>query len=424
MTNTTTNPNDKTNTLFIWGLFLLTPLLSLVVSAKNIKAPWAKNIIWAFTAFYGFTFSITSGNANSDINRYISWFYDMRNSGMDFDDFRELLYVDENYADLLQPSLTFLFSRFTDNHVWLIMSFGIIFGYFYSRNLWYIAERLNGKANRRIMFLLFVFALAVPIWYINGFRFWTATHIFFYGLVRVFLDRKKIYFIPIFLTVFVHFSFVLPISLTLLYFVVGNRLKLYFYIFVLSLFVTEINLGAVSNSITGFLPEVFVERSAGYVSQDDAEESLNTQQAKQEYAAGRNWYAQYYLKAFNWAIMANLIFIFYKCKDIYADDRRLQNLLAFLFYFYAIANVLNLIPSGVRYVVMSNFFAMAVIIFFIQRLPSQHKYDTVFKATLPLFILYSVIIIKEAFNSLGLVTIAGNPIVALFMDENIGLISL
>lgn len=404
---------------------MLTPLLSLFISLKNIKSSWAKNVIWAFTVFYGFTFTITEKNAKSDINRYIRWFYDMRNSNMEFDEFLGLLYVDKNYADLLQPLLTFTISKLTDNHAWLLAGFGFIFGYFYSRNLAFVVERLNGKYNGKIMFLLVILALVVPIWNINGFRFWTATHIFIFGLLRLIYDRKKIYIIPILLTVFVHYSFMLPVSLTLLYLIIGDRLKIYFYLFIISFFVTEINVGsAISNTTSSFLPEIFVERSAGYLSDDSENSTINQEVAKTEAQVNRSWYAIFYLKALNWAITAHLIFIFFYCKKTIEDNAQLRNLLSFLFYFFACSNVLSLVPSGVRYVVISMLISMFIIVLFIQELSNLEKYTLLFKCSLPLFLLYGAITLRGSLNSVSVKTVAGNPAIALFMEENVGIVNL
>ncbi len=339
---------------------------------------------------------------------------------MTFDDFWALLYVDENYADFLQPFLTFVVSRVTDNHSWLLAVFGLIFGYFYSRNLWFVIDRLKDRADAKILFFLIVFALIVPIWNINGFRFWTATHIFFFSLVRIIYEGKKGYFALLLLTVFVHFSFVLPICITLLYFIAGNRLTYYFYFFVFSFFITEINIGTFSTVITSFLPEVFVTRSEGYISDDGSEESLNQQALKQELSENRNWYAKFYLKAINWTVAAYLVFIFYYCKDIYNRNVMLRNILSFVLYFYAVSNILSLIPSGRRFVVISNLIAMAVILLYMQFFTKEKRSDMLFKVSLPFLILFSVISFRNSFKSIGVITVAGNPIVALVMDTNEG----
>src|SRR5258708_2586071 len=57
-----------------WVLFLFLPFLAGAYSVWNFRAKWAKNIMWAFIVFYGFTFSISKENTGegneSDIARY------------------------------------------------------------------------------------------------------------------------------------------------------------------------------------------------------------------------------------------------------------------------------------------------------------------------------------------------------------------
>lgn len=403
---------------------MLTPLLSLIVSIKNYKSGWSKNIIWAFTIFYGFTFTITSDNSKSDINRYIRWFHEMRETGMTLNDLLALMYVDEDYADLLQPLLTLIVSRLTDNAAWLLAAFGLIFGYFYSRNIWFVIERLKGKIGSRIIILLAVFALIVPIWNINGFRFWTATHIFVFSLLHIIYERKKGYFVLLLSTVFVHFSFILPVCITLSYFVAGNRLTAYFYFFVVSFFITEINTTALSTAAMSVLPDIFVARSEGYISGDGSEDTVNQQAKKQELSENRAWYAIFYMKALNWAITAYLAFIFYYCKKIYNNNVLFKKMLSFIFYFYAVANILSLIPSGRRFVMISNLIAMVVIIFHMQYVSSYKKSDFLFKVSLPFLILFSVVSLRNSFKSIGIITITGNPIVAMFITEDTGVANL
>jgi hypothetical protein len=408
---------DKNNTFYIWCLFLLAPILSLLVSVKNIRSSWAKNILWGFIIFYGFTFSITADNAGGDINRYVSWFYEMRNSNMTFNDLLGLFYVDDDYADVLQPMLTFIVSRFTDNHAYLIAVFGVVFGYFYSRNLYYIIDRIKVNSEAKIMFLVLIFSLIVPFWNINGFRFWTATHMFFFCIMPFIFEKKTKYLLLSVLTIFVHFSFIVPVLIVFCYYLLGNRLTPFFYLFFISMFITEINITALNDIITSFLPSIFKARTEGYITE---EKVANLSEA----GSAKNWYAQIYISALRWSIAAFIIYIYATGKKAILTRPEWLRLFSFALFFAAISNIFSLLPSGGRFVTIANLFSVALIIFYFDSIYHQKNLRTLFKVAVPFLILYAFVTTRIGLASIGLVTVAGNPITALFVDSDVGLIDL
>ena len=55
-----------------WYLFLFSPFIAGIVAIKNYRSGWAKNVLWGFIVFYGFTLGISKETSNrADINRYI-----------------------------------------------------------------------------------------------------------------------------------------------------------------------------------------------------------------------------------------------------------------------------------------------------------------------------------------------------------------
>lgn len=411
------NSTEKSNTIFIWCLFFVTPALSLFVSLKNFRSRWSKNIIWAFTVFYGFTFTFSVDNRGSDINRYISWFYSMRNSGMTFSEMTSLFYTDEDYADILQPVLTYFVGQLTDNYAYLIAAFGLVYGYFFSRNMWYVIERLKNRLDTKVLFLLIVFSLVAPIWNLNGFRFWTATHVFLFGLLPLLHEKKKLYIIPILLSPFVHFSFVLPVLITIGYFFIGNRPAVYYYFFLASIFITEINIQALSSLINNYMPSIFSARTAAYINEDTVEKIANSGPDT------RNLYAVFYLKFLTWSVMAYVIYMYINRKVI-ENRPELKRMLAFTLFFFGVANIFSMVPSGSRFVIVADLMALALITQYADIAPKVRQLNLLFKATLPLLLLYIVVTIRNGFASIGVVTLAGNPVLALFVDSEVALIDL
>ena len=113
-----------------WFLFLLFPFLAGVVAIKNYKAPWAKNIIWAFFVFYGFTFGTGEGNAtdseSADITRYISEVKQLYKKDLTFDQVVNL-YAKNDDIDILKLTLAIGISRVTDSQQVVTTIYSFIF---------------------------------------------------------------------------------------------------------------------------------------------------------------------------------------------------------------------------------------------------------------------------------------------------------
>src|SRR6056297_1555400 len=78
-----------------------------------------------------------------------------------------------------QPLLTFLASRVTDQYWVLFATFGVLFGYVYSRNVWFPIHRVQTRFTPVLVFLLAAYAFHVNIGSgLNGVRMWTAPTFF------------------------------------------------------------------------------------------------------------------------------------------------------------------------------------------------------------------------------------------------------
>jgi hypothetical protein len=247
-------------------LFLVQPFVLLIVALKNYKTDWAKNAVWMFTVFYGLTFAI-SPDSSADAVVYALRLSEMHNMNWSLVTVLSQLYVVDGFTDIYQPLLTFLVSRFTDNYNILFGFFGLVLGYFYSRNIWFLVERSGYKLNLYGILLIAVFAFIVSISSgINGVRFWTAAHIFIFGCFRYLFDDKQCGILIAASAILVHFAYIVPSLLLLGYIFVGNRLVIYYMIFVLSYFITELDFET-GRYLASFLPEVFREAGSGAYSE-------------------------------------------------------------------------------------------------------------------------------------------------------------
>src|SRR5665647_3087583 len=125
-------------------LSVLWPIAGLIYSIFNFRAPNAKNIFFIFCVFFGIIFIYyPDGGSTADGRFYAESLEKMYSSTESFNEIWKNLYAGEPILiDVYQPLITFLISRFTGNPHFLFLCFAIVFGYFYSRNLWYIFERI------------------------------------------------------------------------------------------------------------------------------------------------------------------------------------------------------------------------------------------------------------------------------------------
>lgn len=397
-------------------LTLIWPAFSVIRAFRRYREPWAKNILWLFTCFFGYTF-IISGQMDSV--RYTERLVQL--SHLQFAttwEFIAMIYgPDSGYPDVIEPLITFTLSRFTsDGHI-LMAVFGLVFGFFYSRNLWYLFERIDKEGLRRhALPYLFIAALLVTIWAINGFRFWTACHVFIYGLFR-YTDGKRwsgLFFAAA--SVLVHFSFVIPVILFILWVVAGNQLVPYFVIFFASFFISETNPQAL-NVFSLSVPDVFQERSEMYTNKVYIKGRIKSE-------AKTNWYVRYRLPAIRYATNALLVFVFLMMRSKVKADGRALSLLCYGLLLASLGSILSGVPSMVRFQIVSLIILIASLFILAQQSELRRSpYPVLLRIPFLLTAaLYIIVEVRIGFDTLSPMAVFGNPIISLFFSSSTPLI--
>jgi hypothetical protein len=396
-------------------IFLFWPFLSLISSIRNRESPWAKNIFWLFCAFYGYTFIINSEGV--DAYRYSQWFISLRHLDFTLSNFISTLYTKEtNYIDILQPLISFIISRFTSNPHWLFAAFGFVFGYFYSRNIWFLFENIKTKYSLTTILFLLTYILLIPIWQINGFRFWTAAHVYLFGLLPYLLKNEKKYIGIAALSVFVHFSLIAPVAILIIYAFVGNRRTFFFLLFIITLFISELNISLIKQQLA-YLPEFFQRKSDIYL----YEGAMNVQQHG---ISLTNWYVRYYGTILKWISYSYLIIVYFRGKSIYRNDSRINNIYCFTLFLFAFINLADLIPQGIRFNAICNMLVLFLICYipYSGALPVEER---IFRAiSAPLLLIIIIVSVRRGFDYTGISSILGNPLIAPFINNDIPLINL
>lgn len=404
----------KTSTLV---LFFIWPLASLYISFKNYKQIWAKNILWLFCGFFGYTL-IIGGEGGADSARYAELFIYYAHSDLSLTELWRSFYTEgTTYTDIFAPLLTYMVSRITDNPSVLFTIFGLIFGYFYSRNIWYLLDRISGKVTSILLLYLVTFALLNPIWNINGFRMYAAAQIFIFGALPYLFEGKNKGLIWSCTSVFVHFSFILPIAILILFVLLKNRLNIYLGFFLLTAFIKEIDLEGVRSALSfSFLPEVFQQRVAGYTNLDYAESRSIINQSL-------NWYVPFSDKVLTWVNLVMMSYVYFFCRKFLDNRKDLRTLLCFSLLLGGFANISSLIPAGGRFLMVTNIFMFAFLIFLFSAYPKIRGLQLMMTLSSPFLLIFCIVIFRMGMDYCNLITILGNPLSAAIYSDTVPLIT-
>jgi|WetSurMetagenome_2_1015567.scaffolds.fasta_scaffold00011_9 hypothetical protein len=386
---------------------LIWPFGGMIAAFRYYRAGWAKNVFWLFCIFFGLTFIIavdTPGTADSA--RYARWLSEMHLQNIPFRQFLGTLYSPEtNYSDVAQPLITFVISRFTDNPRVLFVVFAIIFGYFYSRNIWFVLERTERGITFLAAIFIVTFLLLNPLWNIGGFRMWTAANVFVYGTFRYLVEGKWKGLIWVFVSVLFHFSFFMPVLVLLLFIISGKRLALGYIFFVVSYFITELPVSR-TGEILNYLPVVFRIKLAGYSDPDYVKQIGD--------AMGQlNWYVIYADRLLKFAVLLLATAVFFLGRNSVRERKELGYIFGFGMFLFGFANMANLLPSGYRYIILANIFMFSYFTWVISFKPYVNILKPVFIISVPALFLADLLSFRIGLDSISLLSIIGNPIVAL-----------
>jgi hypothetical protein len=399
-------------------IFFISPIAGLYISFRDYKQSWAKNIFWLFCIFFGFTF-IISEFGGSDSDRYARRFIELAHSDLTLGELWNSFYSeDSNYVDIVTPLISYLVSLVTDNPTILFTIFGLIFGYFYSRNIWYVLDRTTGNYTGLILLFISTYILLDPIWNINGFRMNTAAQVFLFGALPYLMEGNYKRLIWAGASMLVHFSFMLPIAILLLFILLRNRTHIFMVFFIVTSFINEIDLLGVQSTLS-FLPDIFNSKVEQYA-RPEYVENLSDRLADNPW----NWYVPMSIDGIKWIVYAAASFIYLFGRKILKERKDLTTLFCFSLLLYGFANIASFIPSGGRFIMVANTFMFAFFILVITNFPDIKGLRFIEFLSAPLLILFCLVSVRIGMDFFGLMTIVGNPLVALFYRDTIPLIDI
>ena len=401
----------KNNLVF----FLLSPFLGFIQAFKYYKEDWAKNSVWLFVIFYGYTMFRPE---IMDSSRYVINLINLYNRPMTWDIFVGNFYTDgSDSADIYQPLIIFFLSRFTKDGNILFAVFGTVYGYFYSRNIWLVLELAKGtKIDRKLWVLIIAFICVLGFWNLNGVRMWTAAHVFFYGAFQYLVHGKRKGIVVAISSVLIHFSFVLPISIFLLFIVNRIPWRLLYFLFIGSFFISSLNVPAIRASLESVAPDFLLPRVNSYTSDEYVEVVTDLNDSA-------NWYIKYYTNSLMWVLVILFTIIYFSKNKKLKDDKSFSNLFGFSLLILTIGNITSLLPSGGRYVLIAQLFGVAVLVYYYVRFDDL-LYRNYLKLFAPLLYFFILVNFRISFDTISFMTVFSNPIFAALVDFPIPLINL
>ncbi len=401
-----------------WLLFwFLWPFGALTGALRRFRAPYAKTVLVLFCLYFGFVFLYGDPYADktTDSARYAASLIEMNHHPVPLERLVTLFYHPKSgMIDVYQPLMTWGVSLFTSDPRVLFALFAAIFGIFWAQNLWLVYSRTPVGGGMLLLFFMLAYALINPVWYINGVRMWTAAQIYIYGALMWFLEEKRSGLLWILLSVMVHFSFIFPVVLFLGYLLLPGSLSLMFLFFVATSFVREIDLTAVREALD-YLPDIFRDRMEGYTSENYA-------RAIRETARQLPLYVQLSDKVGDIIVYAWAIGVYLTRKVWAPPSPALVRLCGFALFLGGCAQIVSLIPSGLRFVVVAYSLFYAVFILVMAHMPVKGSVVLLRKASIPLLLYLVICNLRMGFDFMGMNTFLGNPLLALFSEEQIPLI--
>ncbi len=196
-------------------LLFLVPILAYVESMRDAYRKSSQVVITLFCGLYGWLCG--PYNEQFDLYRYIEKANLMFWSG-DAVFYRDLAFYmagEANIKDFYFQTIVYCVSFFSTNYHYVFLIIGLVYGFFYAKTYSIIINHITRyvELNRYYNYILFVLFVTLPFTSLGSVRFWTATWISLYVILKVFLEKRYFYILLLPLTIFIHGSFVTTIIL-------------------------------------------------------------------------------------------------------------------------------------------------------------------------------------------------------------------
>lgn len=375
-------------------LFLLWPFIAFISAVLNYESKTSRRIVYLYLIYYGLTYVMGDlGDVGPDAERYALGL--KANALLPLSDIFKVvagLYETDTSIDILEPIISFIVSRFTDNFRILFAVFAAIFGFFYLKSINLLFDRYKENPGWNALIHLLFFAAILPITAINGFRMWTAAWVFFYGAYHVILNRDPRFFLISLAASLVHWSFIIPNSLLIAYFFAGNRNIVY------------LPLALVSFIVPRFMTQYFniVALRLGGPLQDRYQMYSDNAyvEAVQDISADLDWFLKIGYDMIFYYLVFAIVMVRVKSRKL-ASEPSQDNLFSFLLLLLAFVNFGMAIPSlGNRFQVVFFIFGTVYVFNYLLKVTGNRINLLTFVGLFPM-LLYVAIVFRQGSDSIN-----------------------
>lgn len=405
-------------------LFFLWPFASLIFALRQFRSPKAMTFFWLFCIYFGFAFIVPENVPGSpDSARYAARLQTLHAEPISFNQLTDMLYsgqgrvdiYEKGKLDIYEPIVTWSVSIFTGDARFLFAVFATVFGYFYTQNLWIIFSMIKTEISWIILLMILTYAMTNPIWEINGVRMWTAAHIFLYGSLRYILFEEKKGLIWAGISILVHYSFLFPFTLLVIYLFLPVNLTFLFIFYVIASFFVDANLSSI-RQVLFFLPDVYHSKVNDYTT--EVSSVIRTSAYNSQ-----SWHIKFAGLSLKWVL--NLwIFAAYWFRNYWIEQSSdLKRLFSYALFIGGFAHLASSLISGGRFLTISRGLFFAFFILFVHNHFQFLKKLKILKyISFPLLLFYVLFKFRLGFDYMGFSTIFGNPIFTYFFNEQTRLI--
>jgi hypothetical protein len=373
-------------------LFILWPFLALVTALANYEQKAARRVVYFFLIYYGMTFFIPT------VGYVDAAGYTMQlkaNAALPFSDFFKIvggIYAIDTSVDIVEPLISFIVSRFTEDHRGLFTAYAALFGFFFLKSINLLYDRYKLNPGWPGLIHLVFFAAILPITAINGFRMWTAAWIFFYGAYRVIIDHEPRYLIIALFSSLVHWSYISANAVLIIYFLAGNRNYIYLPLALLSFILPQL--------MTPYFNLIALRMGGAIQNRYDMYSGVDYGIIRQETAVQAAWFLKIGYDLVLYYLLLAIIVIQYKSKSL-VKGKAEENLFSFLLLFLAFVNFGMAIPSfGGRFLTIFFMFATLYVFLYSIKLTGEKINPLSLIGLFPM-LLYTAIVFRQGSDSLN-----------------------
>lgn len=398
----------------MWIIFLLSPLLALIIAARNFRLREFHIFIILFFALYGYTYIPIP---DSDVENHLEYFSQI--SRLSLGQFIELITnvysADARNPDFYLEVVAYFSSRISTDPKFFLLAIAILYYTALVKLVSYIHSLYKPEGAKRQYFFLFLLGCFVALNIssgLNGIRFPMAFMVFSLGAVKFVVTRERKYLLFALLSIFVHFSLIYSCIFLIIYAIFGYPKKnIFLYGLLLFAFIFSFTLGSLIQSNIGILGQAVGNKLTAYT--DEYYIDL-----RETHLSSVNWYVQ--LNRFSTYYFTLAVLLLSKVKSFNVKfDKTADN----LFGFSVIMLIHNLFSGVVvdslsnRYYILFNFFALAYL-FYLGNINRTNKL-LIFSGRIYIFVLalHILVLLRGDLYTVSPILIFGN-IFLIFITES------